>query len=103
MTIPSITGVQLAGSPDLPLLVCGPSLGTSATALWSSVAEVLADDFHAVGWDLPGHGVNTAVPTEPFDMAGLASGVLAFVDGVLAGRLHNSILSIAALAAVASR
>ncbi len=86
MTTPTITGVQLAGSADLPLLVCGPSLGTSATALWSSVAALLADDFHVVGWDLPGHGVNTAVPSEGFDMAGLAAGVLAFVDGVLAER-----------------
>src|SRR4051794_7395418 len=86
MTAPPITGVQLAGSADLPLLVCGPSLGTSATALWAGVAGLLADDFHVVGWDLPGHGVNEAVPSEPFDMAMLAAGVLAFVDGVLADR-----------------
>ena len=41
MSTPTITGVQLAGSHDLPLLVVGPSLGTSATALWSSVAALL--------------------------------------------------------------
>ena len=86
MSVPSITGVQLGGSHDLPLLVCGPSLGTSATVLWSSVATLLADDFHVVAWDLPGHGVNRTVPDEAFDMADLASGVLAFVDGVLAER-----------------
>jgi 3-oxoadipate enol-lactonase / 4-carboxymuconolactone decarboxylase len=86
MSVPSVTGVQLAGSSDLPLLVCGPSLGTSATALWSSTAALLSDDFHVVGWDLPGHGVNTTVPTHPYTMAGLAAGVLAFVDGVLAER-----------------
>src|SRR4051794_17806930 len=86
MTAPPITGVQLAGSPDLPLLVCGPSLGTSATALWAGVAELLADAFHVVSWDLPGHGVNKAVRSEPFDMAMLSAGVLAFVDGVLADR-----------------
>ena len=86
MTTPSIVGVQLGGSPDLPLLVCGPSLGTSATTLWSRVAELLEDDFHVVGWDLPGHGVNKAVPADSFDMAGLAAGVLTFVDGVLGER-----------------
>ena len=86
MTTPSIGGVQLAGSPDLPLLVCGPSLGTSATALWSDVADLLADEFHIVAWDLPGHGVNSTVPTDPFEMSGLAAGVLAFIDRVLDDR-----------------
>ena len=83
---PTITGVQLGGSPDLPLLVCGPSLGTSARALWSPVATLLADDFHVVAWDLPGHGANRTVPSDAFTMAELASGVLSFVDRVLADR-----------------
>ena len=83
---PPIGGVQLSGSPDLPLLVLGPSLGTSATALWSSVAALLAEDFQVVGWDLPGHGVNRSGGGDPFTMAELAAGVLAFVDGVLADR-----------------
>jgi 3-oxoadipate enol-lactonase/4-carboxymuconolactone decarboxylase len=82
----TITGVELAGSPDLPLLVCGPSLGTSATALWSPVAELLARDFHVVAWDLPGHGVNRDVPADAFDMSDVASGVLAFADAVLGER-----------------
>ncbi len=83
---PTITGIQLGGSPDLPLLVCGPSLGTSATALWSPVATLLADDFHVVAWDLPGHGTNRTVQSDAFTMAELASGVLSFVDGVLTER-----------------
>lgn len=86
MSTPHLTGVELAGSPDLPLLVCGPSLGTSATALWSSVAALLAADFHVVAWDLPGHGVNRSVPPEDPTMGDLAAGVLAFTDGVLAER-----------------
>lgn len=86
MSTPVISGVQLGGSPDLPLLVVGPSLGTSATALWSGVAALLADDFHVVGWDLPGHGVTTAVPDGDLDMPALADGVLALVEGVLAER-----------------
>jgi 3-oxoadipate enol-lactonase / 4-carboxymuconolactone decarboxylase len=91
MTVPStgtpvITGVHLAGSADLPLLVCGPSLGTSATALWSGVAARLAEEFHVVGWDLPGHGGNRSVPSGPITMADLAAGVLTLVDAVLEER-----------------
>ncbi|MET7773669.1 4-carboxymuconolactone decarboxylase [Nocardia sp. NPDC005366] len=86
MTIPTVTGVQLGGSAELPLLVCGPSLGTSAVALWSSTAELLASHFQVIGWDLPGHGHNTAEVDDGFTMAELAEGVRAFVDGVLAER-----------------
>ncbi|WP_216915607.1 bifunctional 3-oxoadipate enol-lactonase/4-carboxymuconolactone decarboxylase PcaDC [Nocardia noduli] len=86
MTIPTVTGVQLSGSAALPLLVCGPSLGTSAVALWSATAELLGDHFHVVGWDLPGHGSNHAEVTGGFTMAELADGVQAFVDRVLAER-----------------
>ena len=87
MTMPAITGVLLAGSPELPLLVCGPSLGTSVTALWSSTASLLGDRFHVVGWDLPGHGHNsTDVENTSFTMTELAQGVLGLVDGVLAER-----------------
>jgi 3-oxoadipate enol-lactonase/4-carboxymuconolactone decarboxylase len=85
MTVPRITGVQLSDPGSGPLLVLGPSLGTSVTALWSVCAAELASDFHVVGWDLPGHGRNTAVG-ERFSMAELAEGVLALVDGVLAER-----------------
>jgi 3-oxoadipate enol-lactonase/4-carboxymuconolactone decarboxylase len=83
---PSVTGIELGGAPDLPLLVCGPSLGTSAAALWSSVATLLADRFHVVAWDLPGHGTNRVVPSTALTMAQLSSGVLAFVDDVLTQR-----------------
>ncbi|MDT0328457.1 bifunctional 3-oxoadipate enol-lactonase/4-carboxymuconolactone decarboxylase PcaDC [Nocardiopsis lambiniae] len=84
MTIPRITGVELAGGPDLPLLLVGPSLGTSATALWSAVAERLGDAFHVVGWNPPGH--DGARVRDPFTMAELARGVLAFARGVTAAR-----------------
>ena len=86
---PSITAVRLTGAgnrADLPVLVLGPSLGTSATTLWSACAGGLTDAFDVVAWDLPGHGHNRAVPDEPFTMAELAAGVLAVVDDVLAQR-----------------
>lgn len=84
MTIPHITGVELAGSADRPLLVLGPSLGTSPTTLWSQVAGRLGDAFHVIGWNLPGH--DGAPVGEPFTMAELAAGVLAYVDRVREAR-----------------
>jgi 3-oxoadipate enol-lactonase/4-carboxymuconolactone decarboxylase len=87
--IPSITAVRLTGArhrAELPLLVLGPSLGTSATTLWSQCAAGLGDAFDLLAWDLPGHGHNRAVPDEPFTMAELAEGVLRVVDDVLAER-----------------
>ena len=88
-TIPSITAVRMTGAKhraELPLLVLGPSLGTSATALWSACARHLSDAFDVLAWDLPGHGHNTTVGEEPFTMAELAAGVLAVVDDILAER-----------------
>ena len=86
MTVPTIAGVQLGGSPDLPILVCGPSLGTSATALWSTAAELLSNEFHVVAWDLPGHGYSHGPAEAGLTMHELADGVLQFVDGVLSER-----------------
>ena len=85
MTVPQVTAVRLGGSPALPLLVLGPSLGTSARALWSSCAPELAKGFEVLAWDLPGHGTNLAA-AKPFTMAELAAGVLAMVDDMLAER-----------------
>lgn len=85
MTIPQITAVRLGGSPALPLLVLGPSLGTSAKTLWSSTAAHLSDRFEIIAWDLPGHGSNSVVD-QPFTMAELAAGVVAMLDDMLAER-----------------
>jgi 3-oxoadipate enol-lactonase/4-carboxymuconolactone decarboxylase len=85
MTVPVVVGSHLAGHPGLPLLLCGSSLGTSAVTLWSRPAELLGDDFHVVGWDLPGHGSSPAT-TEPFTMAELAGAVLGVADKALAER-----------------
>jgi 3-oxoadipate enol-lactonase/4-carboxymuconolactone decarboxylase len=86
---PSITAVRMTGAKhraELPLLVLGPSLGTSATALWSACARHLTDSFDVLAWDLPGHGHNRAVGDEPFTMAELAAGVLTVVDDILEQR-----------------
>ncbi|WP_307864746.1 alpha/beta fold hydrolase [Allobranchiibius sp. CTAmp26] len=85
MTAPDISAVRLGGSPSLPLLVLGPSLGTSARALWSRCAAGLGDRFEVLAWDLPGHGSNTEV-SQPFSIADLAAGVRTLVDDVLTDR-----------------
>ena len=89
--VPVVTGVQLtpptdpAEAPGEPLLVVGHSLGTSAETLWGATALALADTYHVVGWDLPGHG-RSAPPADGYSMAELAQGVLDMVDAVLVER-----------------
>jgi 3-oxoadipate enol-lactonase / 4-carboxymuconolactone decarboxylase len=83
----TVTAVRMGGHPDLPLLVLGPSLGTSAITLWSAAAAHLGRDFQVVAWDLPGHGTNR-VPLKPDDrvtMADLAADVLEVVDSLIDG------------------
>ncbi|WP_007512508.1 4-carboxymuconolactone decarboxylase [Pseudofrankia saprophytica] len=84
MTVPRLTGARLSGRPHQPLLVVGPSLGTSSAVLWSTAAGLLGDVFHVVGWDLPGHG--GAPVAGSFTVAELAQGVLGYVDEVGAAR-----------------
>ena len=76
-----LTAVPLAGTPGRPLLLLGPSLGTSAESLWARCAGHLDGGHYVVGWDLPGHG-RSKPATVPFDMADLAREVLALADGI---------------------
>lgn len=83
MTVPTISTVELrAAEADGPVLLVGPSLGTSVTALWSSTVALLPESYRVVGWDLPGHGTSPA-PDDAFTMAELAQGVLAALDAVV--------------------
>lgn len=75
---PRIVVSHLAGAPGRPILVVGPSLGTRVDRLWGQVAAVL-DDFHVLGWDLPGHGRSPRA-TRGFGLDDLARAVLASVD-----------------------
>ncbi|GAB3844009.1 alpha/beta fold hydrolase [Nesterenkonia populi] len=62
-----------------PLLMVGPSLGTSVAALWEPALPHLAEHFTVVGWDLPGHG-RSAPHSEPFSLVDLASAVIDSAD-----------------------
>lgn len=78
---PSVALRHLSGVPGRPLLVVGPSLGTTVDRLWGTVAATLPG-WNVLGWDLPGHGASPAADrlTPGFSMAALADAVLAAVD-----------------------
>jgi len=70
-----------------PLLVVGPSLGTSSI-LWNRVASLLGNDYDVVAWDLPGHGVSPAA-METFDVPALADAVVDLVDSIVPGEAFH--------------
>lgn len=83
MTVPVLALVELRApstpSPQAPLVVLGPSLGTSVASLWAAAVRELAGNYRVLGWDLPGHG-SSAPAGAPFTMAELAEAVLTAVD-----------------------
>ena len=84
--LPALAAIELTPpDPRLPLLVVGPSLGTSVEALWSMCAAELEGRYHVVGWDLPGHG-RSAPATRAFTVEDVADGVWAIGRRVLAER-----------------
>lgn len=87
MTAPLALGtVEFGGDSDAPLLLLGPSLGTSATSLWQQCAQRLTGQFCVVGWELPGHGGSP--PATGFDIPALAAGVLSIADARGVDRFH---------------
>lgn len=76
--IPSIALEEIDGPSGAPLLVLGPSLGTS-TLLWSRVLPLLSRSFRIAQWDLPGHGL--ARPArESFTVAEIGDAVIGALD-----------------------
>jgi 3-oxoadipate enol-lactonase / 4-carboxymuconolactone decarboxylase len=82
MTVPRLVGTDFGGPPDAPLLLLGPSVGTSVATLWGAAAERLAEQVHVVGWDLPGHGRS---PAGAYRIPDLAAGVVALADDIAPG------------------
>ncbi len=67
----------LADAPGRPVLLVGPSMGTSARGLWARAVEHL--DAHVVAWDLPGH--DGAPPQHhPLTLEELADAILDQLD-----------------------
>lgn len=77
MTVPAIRAVH-SGTAGAPLLVLGPSLGTS-TLVWEDAAALLETQFSILAWDLPGHGASPPA-SESFTVGELADAVLSLVE-----------------------
>ncbi|RDH74411.1 4-carboxymuconolactone decarboxylase [Mycolicibacterium moriokaense] len=86
MSIPRIVGTEFGGADTAPLLLLGPSLGTSAATLWSAAAARLSQNWRVVGWDLPGHGRGESA--DAFTIAELAAAVVALADEFTAETFH---------------
>lgn len=84
-----VTASQAAAAP---LLVLGPSLGTTADT-WLPAAGPLSEVFRVLRFDLPGHGVSP-VATAPFTVEDLAAAVVALVDSQGGGRFHYAGVSL---------
>jgi 3-oxoadipate enol-lactonase len=78
VNFPVLAATAPAGPAGAPLVLLGPSLGTS-TLLWDAAAALLQSTFRTVSWDLPGHGRSPAT-TRPLTVAELAQGVAAILD-----------------------
>ncbi|MFG2001897.1 3-oxoadipate enol-lactonase [Spirillospora sp. NPDC048911] len=75
MTIPHH---RLDGPEDAPVVVLGPSLGTS-TELWDPQMPELAARWRVLRYDLPGHG-GSAPPADAVTVEDLADGVTELLD-----------------------
>ncbi|MFF3314964.1 3-oxoadipate enol-lactonase [Streptomyces sp. NPDC003035] len=85
---------RVEGPPSAPVLILGPSLGTS-TALWDAVAPELSVTHRVVRWDLPGHGGSPASLIGPgATVADLADLVLALADALGAERFSYAGVSL---------
>lgn len=80
------------GPADAPLLILGPSLGTS-TILWESVLPEIAVSHRVVAWDLPGHGAS-APASEAFSVDDLADAVAGAARDLGADRLRYAGVSL---------
>lgn len=78
MTVPDIRLTPAVGAAGRPLLVLGPSLGTS-TILWEDVVPALSETYRVVAWDVPGHGASPS-PSAPFTVGELADAVAFAVE-----------------------
>lgn len=85
---------RVEGPATAPVLVLGPSLGTS-TALWDAVGPELSATHRVVRWDLPGHGGSPASLIGPgVTVADLARLVLELADALGAHRFSYAGVSL---------
>ena len=81
-----------SGDADAPLIVLGPSLGTTAD-VWASVVPALAATHRVLRFNLPGHGFSPRA-REPFSVEEIADAVVGLVDSIGAGTFHYAGISL---------
>lgn len=86
--------VRLGGAAGRPVMVVGPSLGTSVVELWSASVSWLAEDFQVFGWDLPGHGQHRPTQPSAITISSLAADVRGAVERVVPGPFHYAGVSV---------
>lgn len=74
------------GPADGPVVVLGPSLGTTL-GLFDAQLASLAETYRIVRFDLPGHG-GSPTPAGPYTIEGMAADVLAALDRHGIDRFH---------------
>jgi 3-oxoadipate enol-lactonase/4-carboxymuconolactone decarboxylase len=84
VSVPRLVSTDFGGPRGAGLLLLGPSLGTSATAIWGAAADRLSEHLRVVGWDLPGHGRSPAAASS-FTVGELATAVLALANELSPG------------------
>ncbi len=77
-------------APGRPLVITGPSLGTSAEGLWGPCAELLSAYADVVGWELPGHGTGRPA-ADPVTVDDLADAVAAIAAELRTTRGSSSV------------
>jgi 3-oxoadipate enol-lactonase len=77
---------DLSGRVGTPVLVLGPSLGTTR-AMWAPQHAALSDRFLVLRYDLLGHG-DSPVPPGPYTVDQLADEVLALLDSLRIAQCH---------------
>ncbi|HEY1570993.1 MAG TPA: 3-oxoadipate enol-lactonase [Pseudonocardiaceae bacterium] len=71
---------DITGPDDAPVLLVGPSLGTTLH-MWDAQIDALSEHFRVLRYDHIGHG-SSPVPPGPYTVDQLADEVLTLVDGV---------------------
>jgi 3-oxoadipate enol-lactonase len=97
--IPTLALERPQGPDDAPLLVLGPSLGTS-TLVWSRALPVLRERYRVAAWDLPGHG-RAPAPTAPFTVEEIADALHDALTELGAPRVHYAGVSLGGAVGIA--
>ncbi|TFD86222.1 4-carboxymuconolactone decarboxylase [Cryobacterium serini] len=80
------------GDANAPLIVLGPSLGTT-TDLWASVVPLLAASHRVLCFNLPGHGFSPTT-SAAFTIEEIADAVVGLVDSIKVGVFHYAGISL---------